>query len=57
MNSNIEKIIAQFEALQKEFHRPRGSLIHTLDQNLAKKLPKPGLIWKSIPQKKFLIEF
>lgn len=37
MNSNIEKIIAQFEGLQKEFHRPRGSLIHTLDQDLAKK--------------------
>jgi len=37
MNSNIEKIITQFEALQKEFHRYNGSLIHTLDENLAKK--------------------
>jgi len=36
MNSNIE-IINQFEALQKEFHRCSGSLIHTLDENLAKK--------------------
>ena len=37
MNSNIEKIITQFEALQKEFHRYNGSLVHTLDENLAKK--------------------
>jgi len=36
MNSNIE-IINQFEALQKEFHRNNGSLVHTLDKNLAKK--------------------
>jgi len=35
MNFNIEEIIIRFEALQKEFHRPRGSLIHTLDDNLA----------------------
>ncbi len=37
MNSNIEGIITQFEALQKEFHRYNGSLVHTLDENLAKK--------------------
>ncbi len=36
MNS-IEGIINQFEALQKEFHRYNGSLVHTLDENLAKK--------------------
>jgi len=37
MNSNIEGIIKKFEALQKEFHRYNGSLVHTLDENLAKK--------------------
>ena len=40
MNSNIEKIekiITQFETLQKDFHTPRGSLIHTLDKDLADK--------------------
>ena len=37
MNSNIEGIITQFEALQKEFHRYNGSLVHTLDNDLAKK--------------------
>lgn len=37
MNSNIEGIITQFEALQKEFHRYNGSLVLTLDENLAKK--------------------
>ena len=37
MNSNIEEIINQFEALQKEFHRCSGSLVYTLDENLAKK--------------------
>jgi len=37
MNSNIEEIIKQFEALQKEFHRYNGSLVYTIDENLAKK--------------------
>ena len=37
MNSKIEGIITQFEALQKEYHRYNGSLVHTLDNDLAKK--------------------
>lgn len=37
MNSNIEGIITQFEALQKEYHTYYGSLVYTLDENLAKK--------------------
>jgi len=37
MNSHLDEIIAYFKALQIEYHRYNGSLIHTLDENLAKK--------------------
>ncbi len=37
MNSHLDEIIAYFEALQKEFHKTQGCMIHTLDENLAKK--------------------
>jgi len=33
----LKKLSFDLKLFKKEFHRPRGSLIHTLDDNLAKK--------------------